>query len=56
MELFLQNPSNVAKTLENIKEDTYEELLKKYSSVFIDYYDNFYTLAGKTEQDEFAKN
>ena len=55
MELFLQNSSNVAKTLDNIKEDTYEELLKKYSSVFTDYDDNFDTLAGKTEQDEFAK-
>ena len=29
MELFLQNSSNVAKNLDNIKEDTYEELLKK---------------------------
>ena len=28
MELFLQNSSNVSKTLDNIKEDTYEELLK----------------------------
>ena len=55
MELFLQNSSNVSKTLDNIKEDTYEELLKKYSSVFTDYDDNFDTLAGKTEQDEFAK-
>ena len=55
MELFLQNSSNIPKTLESIKEDTYEELLKKYSSVFTDYDDNFDTLAGKNEQDEFAK-
>ena len=55
MELFLQNSSNVPKTLDSIKEDTYEELLKKYSSVFTDYDDNFDTLAGKNEQDEFAK-
>ena len=55
MELFLQNSSNVPKTLDSIKEDTYEELLKKYSSVFTDYDDNFDTLAGKNEQDDFAK-
>jgi len=55
MELFLQNSSNVPKTLDNIKEDSYEELLKKYSSVFTDYDDNFDTLAGKNEQDAFAK-
>ena len=55
MELFLQNSSNVPKTLDSIKEDTYEELLKKYSSVFTDYDDNFDTLAGKNEQDEFVK-
>ena len=55
MQLFLQNSSNVSKTLDNIKEDSYEELLKKYSSVFTDYDDNFDTLKGKTEQDEFHK-
>jgi hypothetical protein len=55
MELFLQNSSNVPKTLDNIKEDSYEELLKKYSSVFTDYDDNFDTLAGKNEQDAFSK-
>ena len=55
MELFLQNSSSVPKTLDSIKEDTYEELLKKYASVFTDYDDNFDTLAGKTEQDEFVK-
>ena len=55
MELFLQNSSNVPKTLDSIKEDTYEELLKKYSSVITDYDDNFDTLAGKNEQDEFVK-
>jgi hypothetical protein len=55
MELFLQNSSNVPKTLDSIKEDTYEELLKKYSSVFTDYDDNFDTITGKRDQDEFAK-
>ena len=55
MELFLQNSNNIPKTLENIKSDSYQELLKKYSSVFTDYDDNFDTIAGKTEQDEFYK-
>ena len=55
MELFLQNSSNVSKTLDSIKEDTYEELLKKYASVFTDYDDNFDTITGKRDQDEFAK-
>ena len=56
MELFLQNTSNVSKTLDNIKEDSYQNLLKRYSSVFTDYDDNFDTIAGKTEQDQFYKN
>ena len=55
MELFLQNSNNVSKTLDSIKEDTYEELLKKYASVFTDYDDNFDTIIGKKDQDEFAK-
>ena len=55
MELFLQNTTNVSKTLENIKEDSYQNLLKRYSSVFTDYDDNFDTIAGKTEQDQFYK-
>ena len=55
MELFLQNSNNIPKTLENIKSDSYQELLKKYSSVFTDYDDNFDTIAGKTEQDDFYK-
>ena len=56
LELFLQNTSNVPKTLDNIKEDSYQNLLKRYSSVFTDYDDNFDTIAGKTEQDQFYKN
>ena len=55
MELFLQNSNNIPKTLDNIKPDSYQELLKKYSSVFTDYDDNFDTIAGKTEQDQFYK-
>ena len=55
MELFLQNSNNIPKTLDNIKPDSYQELLKKYSSVFTDYDDNFDTIAGKTEQDDFYK-
>ena len=55
MELFLQNSNNIPKTLDNIKPDSYQELLKKYSSVFTDYDDKFDTIAGKTEQDDFYK-
>lgn len=55
MELFLQNSSNVPKTLESIKEDSYQELLKRYSSTFTDYDENFDTITGKTEQDDFYK-
>ena len=55
MELFLQNSNNVPKTLDSIKEDTYEELLKKYAGVFTDYDDNFDTITGKKDQDDFAK-
>lgn len=55
MELFLQNSSNVPKTLESIKEESYQELLKRYSSTFTDYDENFDTIAGKTEQDDFYK-
>ena len=39
--------------MENIKVDSYEELLKKYWSVFTDYDNNFDTTAGKNETDEF---
>ena len=55
MELFLQNSADVPKTLGGIEKETYQNLLKKYSSVFTDYDDNFDTIAGKTEQDEFYK-
>ena len=47
MELFLQNSDNIPKTLDNIKEDSYQEILKKYSQVFTDYDDNFDTIVGK---------
>ena len=55
MGLFLQNSSNVGKTLDGIKAQNYEELSKKYSSTFLDYDDNFDTKAGKEEQDKFEK-
>ena len=47
MELFLQNSSSVIKTLEGVKLEPYDELLKKYSSAFTDYDENFDTQAGK---------
>lgn len=55
MELFLQNSSDVPKTLSNLKQQSYEDLLKKYSMVFTDYDDNFDTTAGRKDQDEFWK-
>ena len=51
IELFCQKASNVAKTFDAIKEESYEELLKKYKSIF-DYDDNFDILAGQYEQNE----
>ena len=55
MELFLQNTNNVSKTLDNIKEDSYQQLLKKYSATFTDYDENFDTIQGNIEQDDFYK-
>jgi hypothetical protein len=55
MSYFLENSNNVAKTLDNIKVESYQDLLKKYSGTFTDYYDNFDTSAGKAEQDNFYK-
>ena len=55
MGLFLQNTSNVGKTLEGIKAENYEDLSKKYFSTFLDYDDNFDTKAGKDDQDKFEK-
>ena len=55
MELFLQNTSSVSKTLEGIKLENYEDLLKKYSLAFTEYDDNFDAKAGKEEQDKFLK-
>jgi len=55
MGLFLQNTSNVGKTLEGIKAENYEDLSKKYFSTFLDYDDNFDTKAGKEDQDKFEK-
>lgn len=55
MELFLQNSSSVIKTLEGVKLESYDELLKKYSSAFTDYDENFDTQAGKEDQEKFGK-
>ncbi len=55
MNYFLENSSNVSKTLDNIKQESYQDLLKKFSNTFTDYDDNFDTSAGKTEQDNFYK-
>ena len=55
MELFLQNSSSVSKTLEGLKTQNYEDLLKKYSIAFTDYDDNFDIKAGKEDQEKFLK-
>ena len=55
MELFLQNSSNIPKILDNIKEESYQDKLKKYCQVFVDYDENFDTIAGKTDQENFSK-
>ena len=55
MELFLQNSSNIPKILDNIKEESYQDKLKKYCQVFTDYDENFDTIAGKTDQENFSK-
>ena len=53
MELFLQNSSSVSKTLEGIKLENYEDLLKIYSQAFQDYDENFDIKAGKEDQEKF---
>ena len=55
MDLFLQNSSSVSKTLDGLKVESYEDLLKKYTSAISDYDENFDTKAGKEEQDKFLK-
>ena len=55
MELFLQNSSSVSKTLDGLKVENYEDLLKKYSLAFTDYDENFDTKSGKEDQDKFFK-
>ena len=53
---FLANSTSVSKTLENIKVSSYSDLLTRYSQTFSDYDDNFDTITGKTDQENFYKN
>ena len=55
MDLFLQNSSSVSKTLDGLKVENYEDLLKKYSLAFSDFDENFDIKAGKEDQDKFLK-
>ena len=55
LSLFLKNQSNFAKAFEGLKEQSYEDLAKKYFSTFTDYDTNFDTIEGKNEQDKFEK-
>jgi hypothetical protein len=56
MTYFLANSTSVSKTLENIKVSSYSDLLTRYSQTFSDYDDNFDTITGKTDQENFYKN
>ena len=56
MNYFLANSTSVSKTLENIKVSSYSDLLTRYSQTFSDYDDNFDTITGKTDQENFYKN
>ena len=55
IELFLQNTSNVGKTLDGIKQETYEELFNKYSKAFSDYDENFEPDSIKEDLKNFLK-
>ena len=55
LKLFLQNKSNVGKIFDGLKEQSYEELAKKYFSTFIEYDTNLDTITEKNEQDKFEK-
>ena len=55
LKLFLQNKNNVGKIFDELKEQSYEELAKKYFSTFTEYDNNFDTITGKNEQDKFEK-
>ena len=52
---FLEASNDIRKNLDNLKPDTIENLLRKYSQVFTDYDDNFDVIEGKKEQEEFSK-
>lgn len=55
LKLFLQNKNNVGKIFDELKEQSYEELAKKYFSTFTEYDNNFDTITGKNAQDKFEK-
>ena len=55
LKLFLQNKNNVGKIFDELKEQSYEELAKKYFSTFTEYDNNFDTITGKNDQDKFEK-
>jgi sorting nexin-4 len=55
MENFLKNEADIPKLLSSMKQQTPEELLRKYSNVFTSYDENFDTQAGKLDQEKFLK-
>lgn len=55
MDLFLQSTNDVAKTLNTLAPQTYEDLLRKYSMTFTDFDDNYDVLEGKGIQAKFLQ-
>jgi sorting nexin-4 len=55
MENFLKNEADIPKLLGSMKQQTPEELLRKYSNTFTSYDENFDTQAGKLDQEKFLK-
>lgn len=54
-ELFLQNVNDVTKSLNSLSQQSYEDLLKKYSMTFSNYDENFDTQQGKANQARFLQ-
>ena len=56
LKAFLENSNDVKKTLDSIKPETNEELLRRYSKSFTDHDENFGFVEARKEQVEFYKN
>ena len=56
MKCFLDNINNIPKSLDYLPKLSYEDILKKYKSIFINYNDNFDMQSYIENQDNFFKN